>query len=137
MVFTSIGHLINIEMLADCHIKMDGKKAVGIDGVTKDEYNKDLEKNLFDLMDRMKSKAYHPKSARRVEIPKDNGKTRPLSIYCYEDKLVQEAIKYLPQLGNRGAYLYQRMSDKLVEHKQYIHHYGMDLPEVAGWKWER
>lgn len=35
MVFTSIGHLINIEMLADCHIKMDGKKAVGIDGVTK------------------------------------------------------------------------------------------------------
>ena len=93
MVFTSIGHLINIEMLADCHIKMDGKKAVGIDGVTKDEYNKDLEKNLFDLMDRMKSKAYHPKPARRVEIPKDNGKTRPLSIYCYEDKLVQEAIK--------------------------------------------
>ena len=51
--------------------------------------------------------------------------------------LVQEAIKYLPQLGNRGAYLYQRMSDKLVEHKQYIHQYGEDLPEVAGWKWTR
>ena len=51
--------------------------------------------------------------------------------------LVQEAIKYLPQLGNRGAYLYQRMSDKLVEHKQYIHQYGEDLPEVAGWKWKR
>ena len=49
--------------------------------------------------------------------------------------LVQEAIKYLPQLGNRGAYLYQRMSDKLVEHKQFIHEYGEDLPEVAGWKW--
>ncbi len=51
--------------------------------------------------------------------------------------LVQEAIKYLPKLGNRGAYLYQRMSDKLVEHKQYIHEYGEDLPEVAGWKWNR
>ncbi|MBR6028958.1 MAG: phosphoketolase family protein [Clostridia bacterium] len=51
--------------------------------------------------------------------------------------LVQEAIKYLPQLGNRGAYLYQRMSDKLVEHKQYIHEFGEDLPEVAGWKWRR
>ena len=49
--------------------------------------------------------------------------------------LVQEAIKYLPQLGNRGAYLYQKMSDKLVEHKQFIHQYGEDLPEVAGWKW--
>ena len=51
--------------------------------------------------------------------------------------LVQEAIKYMPQLGNKGAYLYQKMSDKLVEHKQYIHHYGVDLPEVSGWKWEK
>lgn len=51
--------------------------------------------------------------------------------------LVQDALKYLPQLGNRGAYLYQKMSDKLVEHTQYIHQYGEDLPEVAGWKWEK
>ena len=50
--------------------------------------------------------------------------------------LVQEALLHLPKLGNRGAYLYQKMSDKLVEHKQYIHEYGEDLPEVAGWKWE-
>jgi len=50
--------------------------------------------------------------------------------------LVQLALKNLPQLGNRGAYLYQKMSDKLVEHTQYIHQYGEDLPEVAGWKWE-
>ena len=38
MVFTSIGHLINKDMLMDCHRKMDGNKAVGIDGVTKEEY---------------------------------------------------------------------------------------------------
>ncbi|MBQ6363567.1 MAG: phosphoketolase family protein [Lachnospiraceae bacterium] len=67
--------------------------------------------------------------------------TTPFDVRVQNDvdrfHLVQEAIKYLPQLGNRGAYLYQRMSDKLVEHKQYIHKYGMDLPEVAGWKWER
>ena len=50
--------------------------------------------------------------------------------------LVRAAIKYLPQLGNRGAYLYQKMGDKLVEHKQYIHEYGMDLPEIADWKWK-
>ncbi len=50
--------------------------------------------------------------------------------------LVQLALINLPQLGNRGAYLYQKMSNKLVEHKQYIHEYGMDLPEVADWKWE-
>ena len=97
MVFTSIGHLINIEMLKECHMKMDGDKAVGIDGVTKEEYGKELDKNLEDLVDRMKRKAYHPKPARRVEIPKDNGKTRPLSIYCYEDKLVQDALRRLSE----------------------------------------
>ncbi len=50
--------------------------------------------------------------------------------------LVRAAIKYLPQLGNKGAYLYQKMGDKLVEHKQHIHEYGMDLPEIANWKWK-
>lgn len=93
MVFTSIGHLINKEMLMACHEEMNGDKAVGIDGITKEEYGRNLEGNLDDLIDRMKRKSYHPKAARRVEIPKDNGKTRPLSIYCYEDKLVQLALK--------------------------------------------
>lgn len=51
--------------------------------------------------------------------------------------LVQTALRYLPQLGNKGAYLYQKMSDKLVEHKQYIAEYGEDLPEVRDWKWEK
>ncbi len=93
MVFTSIGHLINEEMLKDCHKDMDGKKAVGIDGITKESYGKNLDDNLKDLVNRLKRKAYKPKPAKRVEIPKDNGKTRPLSIYCYEDKLVQEALR--------------------------------------------
>ena len=66
--------------------------------------------------------------------------TTPFDVRVQNDidrfHLVIEAIKYLPQLGNRGAYLYQKMRDKLVEHKQYIHEYGEDLPEVANWKWE-
>ena len=41
----------------------------------------------------------------------------------------------LPQLGNRGAYLVQKMQDKLVEHKQYIAEHGLDLPEIRDWKW--
>ena len=93
MVFTSLGHLINKEMLMDCHIQMDGDKAVGIDGVTKDEYGKHLETNLELLVERLKKKSYRPKPARLVEIPKENGKMRPLSIYSYEDKLVQEALR--------------------------------------------
>lgn len=49
--------------------------------------------------------------------------------------LVQDVIKRLPQLGNRGAFLIQLMHDKLVEHKQYITTYGQDLPEIREWKW--
>ena len=49
--------------------------------------------------------------------------------------LVQTAVYNLPGLGNRGAYLIQQMKDKLVEHTQYIAKYGVDLPEVAEWKW--
>lgn len=93
MVFTSIGHLIDVEMLKQCHAKMDGNKAVGIDGVTKEEYGERLEENLQNLVKRLKDRSYKPRPARRVEIPKDNGKTRPLSIYCYEDKLIQEALR--------------------------------------------
>ena len=93
MVFTSVGHLINKELLKECHRDMDGSKAVGIDGITKEEYGANLEENLNDLVRRLKQKAYKPKPARRVEIPKGNGKSRPLSIYCYEDKLVQEALR--------------------------------------------
>ena len=93
MVFTSVAHLINVRMLEDCHNKMDGKKAVGIDGVSKDEYGGNLKENLENLVERLKRKAYRPKPALRAEITKDNGKMRPLSIYCYEDKLVQEAVR--------------------------------------------
>ena len=93
MVFTSIGHLINKELLRECHAKMDGDKTVGIDGVTKEEYGKNLEENLDKLVERLKKKSYRPRPARRIEIPKENGKSRPLSIYCYEDKLVQEALR--------------------------------------------
>ncbi len=93
MVFTSIGHLISKELLKECHEKMDGKKAVGIGGVTKEEYSTHLEENLEMLERRIKNKSYKPKPARKVEIPKEDGKTRPLSIYCYEDKLVQEALR--------------------------------------------
>lgn len=93
MVFTSIGHLINKEMLKSCHEAMDEEKAVGIDGVTKEEYSRNLDQNLESLVERLKKKSYKPKPARLVEIPKDNGKMRPLSIYSYEDKLVQEALR--------------------------------------------
>ena len=93
MVFTSIGHSLNEELLRECHEKMDGKKAVGIDGISKEEYGAHLEEKLELLEERIKNKSYKPKPARKVEISKEDGKTRPISIYCYEDKLVQEALR--------------------------------------------
>lgn len=131
MVFTSIGHMINKELLKECHEKMDGGKAVGIDGITKEEYGKNLEENLDNLVERLKKKSYKPQPARRVEIPKENGKTRPLSIYCYEDKLVQEALRrvleavyephfYDEMMGfrpNRGCHkALMRLNDMIENH---------------------
>ena len=91
--FTSLYHLINIEMLKQCHKELDGNKAVGIDKVTKAEYEEHLEENLINLVSRLKKKAYKPLPSLRVFIPKANGKKRPLGIASYEDKIVQLAVK--------------------------------------------
>ena len=91
--FTSLYHLINIEMLKQCHKELDGSKSVGIDKVTKAEYEEHLEENLTNLVGKLKNKAYKPLPSLRVFIPKANGKKRPLGIASYEDKIVQLAVK--------------------------------------------
>ena len=76
-----IGHLINKDMLRDCHMKMDGDKAVGIDGVTKEDYGRNLEENLEGLVERLKKKSYKPKPARRVMYRPDlYASSEPVSI---------------------------------------------------------
>ncbi len=51
--------------------------------------------------------------------------------------LVIEACKLLPNLGSKGTYLINLMQDKLVEHKEYIKEYGVDMPEIVDWKWSK
>ena len=51
--------------------------------------------------------------------------------------LVIEACKMVPNLGSKGIYLSKLMNEKLIDHKEYIHEYGVDMPEVANWKWEQ
>ena len=46
-----------------------------------------------------------------------------------------DALKYLPNIGNRGSRLIQWCKDKLIEHKQYISENGIDLEEIRNWKW--
>lgn len=58
--FTSLYHLINKELLMQCHRELDGSKAVGIDEVTKKEYGENLEQNIEGLVERLKRKSYKP-----------------------------------------------------------------------------
>ena len=85
-------HNINVETLEAEHIKQQTGKAAGVDKVTKQTYEENLEENLKDLVRRMKSFSYIPQPVRRTHIPKGEGKTRPLGIPAYEDKLVQGAM---------------------------------------------
>lgn len=89
---TSLIHLVNKEMLKEQHRKQICGKAIGIDKVTKEEYEVNLDENLDNLIARMKKFSYKPLPVRRTYIPKTNGKVRPLGIPAYEDKLVQGAI---------------------------------------------
>lgn len=83
---------VNEETLKEQHRKQQRNKASGIDDITKDKYDEDLNNNLHNLMERMKSFSYKPQPVRRTYIPKANGKVRPLGIPAYEDKLVQGAM---------------------------------------------
>ena len=91
-VFNNIGYVIDTDLLRECYQELDGKKAIGIDGVTKEAYGKKLEENLQDLLAKIRRHAYKPQASRIVEIPKEDGSTRPLAISCFEDKIVQLAV---------------------------------------------
>ena len=80
MVFTHVIHHINEDSLLACFHELDGKKAVGIDGVDKASYGKNLNDNIQNLMDRMRRMAYIPGVVRQVLIPKDDNATRSLGI---------------------------------------------------------
>ncbi len=95
LVFTSLyHHICDVDNLRVCYDNLEAKKATGVDGVTKEEYGENLEDNLQDLSERLKRMGYHPTPSRRSYIPKPGSeKGRPLGISCFEDKIVESAIK--------------------------------------------
>ena len=91
--FTSLAHLLNEEMLLQCHKEISGNKATGLDNITKAEYEQTLDSNIKELVAKLKRRAYKPQPARRVNIPKPGtDKTRPLGIMAYEDKILQRGM---------------------------------------------
>lgn len=95
--FHSLMHHINEGSLQRCFNKLNGKKALGVDGISKAAYGENLHANLEELIGRMKRMGYRPQAVRQVLIPKEGkpGATRPLGISCFEDKLVQSRVQEL------------------------------------------
>ncbi|QEN03169.1 group II intron reverse transcriptase/maturase [Thiospirochaeta perfilievii] len=92
--FTSLAHLLNVEYLRDCYNSLNRNKAVGIDNVSWDEYGRNLEVNLEQLVLRLKRKKYKPIPAKRVYIPKSKTENRPLGISALENKIVERGITW-------------------------------------------
>ena len=95
MAFMSLNHYIDYEWLFHAYQLTRKDGAVGIDGQTASDYAANLEVNLRDLLERLKSGRYQAPAVRRHYIPKSDGGQRPLGIPTFEDKLAQRAIVML------------------------------------------
>jgi len=91
-VFNNLFSLLTYELLWYAFRRLKRGKTPGVDNVTVEDYEADLEANLRDLLERLHRGSYRPMPSLRKNIPKGNGKTRPLGIACVEDKLVQRAV---------------------------------------------
>lgn len=80
----------SVDNLRQAYCEISGSKAMGSDGITKEKYGEDLERNLQDLHYRMRRLSYRPADAKLVLIPKADGTKRPIAISNFEDKLVQK-----------------------------------------------
>lgn len=94
MVWTTLAHHIDLQWLHEAYRRTRKDAAVGIDGVTAQEYEAALEVNLTGLLERFKSGDYRAPAVRRVHIPKEGAphKTRPIGIPTLEDKILQRAV---------------------------------------------
>jgi RNA-directed DNA polymerase len=91
----SLAHVLDEHTLTQSFHRLRKDAAVGVDGVTKEEYGRLLAENIRGLHDRMRTATYRHQPIRRVRIPKANGTLRPLGISCTEDKIVQGALTAL------------------------------------------
>ena len=91
-VFSSVHHVIDVELLRVAYRLTRKDAAPGIDGQSAEDYARDLEKNLESLQSRFRSGAYYAPPVRRVHIPKGDGRTRPIGIPTFGDKVLQRAV---------------------------------------------
>ena len=90
--FTALLHHVTVDRLREAFYVLKHKAAPGVDGVTWEQYDIDLEDRLRDLHRRIHEGTYRAQPSRRVFIPKADGRQRPLGIAAVEDKIVQQAV---------------------------------------------
>lgn len=93
--WTNLLSHLRVPLLERAYLSLRRRAAAGVDGVTWEAYGERLNERLRDLEDRVHRGSYHPQPVRRVEIPKGDGGTRPLGITALEDKIVQQAVRWL------------------------------------------
>lgn len=101
----ALARLIDEEMLTEAFERIRNDAAVGVDGVKKEQWGKALLANIKGLRERMKQGRYRHQPVRRVHIPKESGKTRPIGISCIEDKVVQNALTMVLEIIYEPAFL--------------------------------
>ncbi len=89
--FTALLHHLTIDLLRESYYALQRSAAPGVDGVSWQQYEQDLEARLIELHGRVHRGAYRAQASRRVYIPKADGRQRPLGIASLEDKIVQQA----------------------------------------------
>jgi len=89
--FTALFHHISIDLLDEAFFELKQDAAAGVDDLTWQDYQANLERNLEDLHERVQRGAYRALPSRRTYIPKPDGRQRPLAIAALEDKIVQRA----------------------------------------------
>lgn len=95
LVFTSLAHLIDVDLLREAYRRTRKDGAVGIDNVTGQEYGGNLEENLHNLHKQLQEQRYKATPVRRAWIEKEDGSQRPLGIPAFEDKVLQRAVSML------------------------------------------
>ena len=90
--FTALLHHVTVDLLRDSFYALKRNAAPGVDGLTWQQYEVDLEDRLADLHQRVHQGTYRAQPSRRAYIPKADGRMRPLGIAALEDKIVQQAV---------------------------------------------
>jgi RNA-directed DNA polymerase len=91
-VFTTLAHLIDVDFLKEAYRRTRKDGAVGVDGVTAEEYAESLDENLRNLDERLRSGCYEAPPVKRAWLDKDDGGERPIGMPGFEDKIAQRAV---------------------------------------------